>query len=162
MLFLPEKIIELKLYENANKLRICQNCSKFDIKYTFAKCIVCKSAHYCSRECQKIDWKEHKKFCIKNEKKIDTNISQNIRFTIWFNIKLFIAYDYWFVCESPDNNKDISISNLSKNEFEELVKSRIGNGSITFNNIRKQKEERPNIIFFITDNFVIFPILPNS
>ena len=30
------------------------------------RCSRCKKANYCSRECQKYDWKEHKKICISN------------------------------------------------------------------------------------------------
>jgi hypothetical protein len=29
----------------------------------FLRCSVCKSASYCGKECQKNDWKAHKKVC---------------------------------------------------------------------------------------------------
>ena len=42
--------------------KICKNCktpSKF-------KCNACRIIHYCSKACQKTDWKHHKKTCISN------------------------------------------------------------------------------------------------
>ena len=38
----------------------CSNCFKFG---EFAKCSRCRKVCYCSRECQKAHWKEHKKEC---------------------------------------------------------------------------------------------------
>lgn len=40
---------------------ICRHCSKRGKGY--AACARCLTAHYCSRECQKKDWKKHKKSC---------------------------------------------------------------------------------------------------
>ena len=45
----------------------CANCKKFGFK--FKKCSACQSVYYCSRECQKSDWKKHKKVCKKATKK---------------------------------------------------------------------------------------------
>ena len=40
--------------------RICHNCKKSGVG--FPKCSGCQSVYYCSRECQKTDWKKrHKK-----------------------------------------------------------------------------------------------------
>lgn len=39
----------------------CQTCGTAK-EQTFA-CSACKSTHYCSRECQKLDWKDHKLTC---------------------------------------------------------------------------------------------------
>lgn len=50
--------------------RICRQCSKSglelrneDAEKRLLMCGKCKSTYYCSRECQKADWKEHKKMC---------------------------------------------------------------------------------------------------
>lgn len=47
--------------------KTCQNCGK---KYEkkekeckFKKCAKCQNAWYCNKECQKADWKKHKKKC---------------------------------------------------------------------------------------------------
>jgi hypothetical protein len=42
----------------------CKVCYKTSTE----KCSQCKAAHYCSRECQKKDWKEHKKICLLKDK----------------------------------------------------------------------------------------------
>ena len=39
----------------------CGKCNK--IGQGFPKCSACKSISYCSRECQKLDWKWHKIVC---------------------------------------------------------------------------------------------------
>lgn len=38
----------------------CDNCYKTTYVYT---CSGCKTGYYCSQECQKEDWKTHRKFC---------------------------------------------------------------------------------------------------
>ena len=48
-----------KIVEN---LRECSNCTKLDSNY---KCSKCKKVFYCSKKCQKEDWKSHKKICKK-------------------------------------------------------------------------------------------------
>ncbi len=46
-------------------MRECAHCKKSGLK--FKHCSACKSVYYCSRECQKSDWKRHKKECKKIE-----------------------------------------------------------------------------------------------
>ena len=41
----------------------CEICDQFKPVIDFKKCGQCKCQRYCSRECQKSDWKEHKKVC---------------------------------------------------------------------------------------------------
>ncbi|TFB01188.1 hypothetical protein CCMA1212_007030 [Trichoderma ghanense] len=43
----------------------CQNCSKTQPEVTLKKCAKCQSTLYCSRDCQKADWKKHRKDCSK-------------------------------------------------------------------------------------------------
>ncbi|KAL6883163.1 hypothetical protein HDV57DRAFT_495578 [Trichoderma longibrachiatum] len=45
----------------------CQNCSKSQPEVTLKKCAKCQTTPYCSRDCQKADWKQHKKVCGKTQ-----------------------------------------------------------------------------------------------
>eukprot|EP01006_Ploeotia_vitrea_P008003 TRINITY_DN18822_c0_g1_i1.p1 TRINITY_DN18822_c0_g1~~TRINITY_DN18822_c0_g1_i1.p1 ORF type:complete len:140 (+),score=31.84 TRINITY_DN18822_c0_g1_i1:274-693(+) len=51
----------------------CDACDKFCEK--ILRCEGCKAAHYCGRECQKADWKAHKKECKKMQQ---TTAGKNI------------------------------------------------------------------------------------
>lgn len=44
-----------------NKTRACWTCAR-EIEQN-KKCSICRAAVYCSRACQKADWKNHKKMC---------------------------------------------------------------------------------------------------
>lgn len=41
--------------------KICAKCSKENAQY---RCSACHQANYCSKECQKSDWTEHKQTCL--------------------------------------------------------------------------------------------------
>jgi hypothetical protein len=47
----------------AKNTKFCDTCNKAG--YSFKRCGRCKKTIYCSRECQKKDWKTHKKNCLK-------------------------------------------------------------------------------------------------
>lgn len=46
----------------------CEGCGKAeeDAEKAMKNCAKCQTTHYCSRECQKQDWKQHKKVCAAN------------------------------------------------------------------------------------------------
>ena len=45
-------------------IKSCANCDKADNPETpFKRCSRCQTSYYCSKDCQKADWKEHKKSC---------------------------------------------------------------------------------------------------
>jgi hypothetical protein len=46
---------------------MCDNCKKFFL--SILRCGKCRLAWYCSRECQKEDWRTHKHVCAEEEKK---------------------------------------------------------------------------------------------
>ena len=54
-------MVEEILKGNVHKTRTCQKCYKQENKMT--ACGACKRIYYCSKECQKSAWKEHKSFC---------------------------------------------------------------------------------------------------
>jgi len=54
-----EKEIVQKKLENLEKKSKCTGCNKVGLK----KCKSCKAVYYCSIECQKKDWKNHKVNC---------------------------------------------------------------------------------------------------
>ena len=43
----------------------CENCKKSPPEVSLKSCAKCSTTKYCSRECQKADWKVHKKLCSK-------------------------------------------------------------------------------------------------
>ncbi|EON63549.1 hypothetical protein W97_02777 [Coniosporium apollinis CBS 100218] len=43
--------------------RLCTNCDKSETELELKRCGKCKVVLYCSPECQKADWKTHKRFC---------------------------------------------------------------------------------------------------
>lgn len=46
------------------QLSSCAKCNKNpELKKSFDRCSACKQVSYCSRDCQKADWKEHKVVC---------------------------------------------------------------------------------------------------
>ena len=53
---------------NTNPGPKCGSCDKTeaDVGHPLKLCAKCRSAQYCSRECQKDDWKQHKKVCAIN------------------------------------------------------------------------------------------------
>lgn len=53
----------------------CNNC----LKHTTNRCSQCSSAHYCSVECQRVDWKYHKHLCAQFKDLEDRPDSGSIR-----------------------------------------------------------------------------------
>ncbi|KAJ6493006.1 hypothetical protein C8R45DRAFT_181716 [Mycena sanguinolenta] len=50
--------------QKANASYACYNCNQqTDDRDTLKRCAKCQTVWYCSKECQRADWKTHKKFC---------------------------------------------------------------------------------------------------
>ncbi|KAK0458677.1 uncharacterized protein EV420DRAFT_1681215 [Desarmillaria tabescens] len=43
--------------------RYCQNCGAREPQVKLLKCLQCQHTLYCSKECQKMNWRYHKKYC---------------------------------------------------------------------------------------------------
>lgn len=52
-------VLEDKLF----RLKSCGYCDKVDVSGKIKKCSACSRVSYCSKVCQKSDWKMHKKHC---------------------------------------------------------------------------------------------------
>ena len=48
---------------NVNKSHSCNNCEKVEKGRKFKQCSSCKCVRYCSKKCQKEQWKDHKTLC---------------------------------------------------------------------------------------------------
>jgi hypothetical protein len=61
------------LFEDVNNCsKMCGSCGELEEAYMemlYKKCSACLTENYCSRDCQKKDWKNHKMTCSKNQKK---------------------------------------------------------------------------------------------
>jgi len=57
----PTKILDLK--ETRHTFRVCLYCEVSQSEKSLFICSGCKSARYCSADCQKKDWKNHKSGC---------------------------------------------------------------------------------------------------
>jgi hypothetical protein len=61
---------EINQYRNGMKQHSivkyqCGGCGKINLQQKFRVCGKCKLAHYCSQECQMMDWSKHRLLCKK-------------------------------------------------------------------------------------------------
>jgi len=59
---MQKNVIEGEHEEFAGKM--CRTCSTADSSLQMLVCSRCQKAYYCSKECQKVDWKRHKAKCV--------------------------------------------------------------------------------------------------
>lgn len=68
---LKEMKRDFKMMKKASKYYThCQNCLKTSDKVKLLVCGKCEKIHYCSRQCQKAHWSEHKPICASNCEKM--------------------------------------------------------------------------------------------
>ena len=75
------KVNDQILSYTTNGRKDCFRCGKENCNL---KCANCKVARYCSKECQKLHWKHHKKVCVIDG---ETNVPKRER-------KLFQKFDH--------------------------------------------------------------------
>jgi len=54
---------------NLESREFCRSCYKEDLKTKLFQCSRCKQVSYCSKECQKADWPNHKRSCVSGTKR---------------------------------------------------------------------------------------------
>lgn len=66
---IPQGFVQLEMVEvlvpKEELIKICGSCGVWEEvdQPRFSRCKRCKSKHYCSNDCQKADWKDHKGLC---------------------------------------------------------------------------------------------------
>lgn len=120
----------------------CKVCSKTAIDMQI--CSACKSVHYCSRDCQKLDWKSHKTACFQlgqvhlSDKAIDTVLNNKpfnkiFQYIHHFNITGQNINDKLMICFiSPNFDKTNKLEAYSciiniapVNEFSQEIKDQL-------------------------------------
>ena len=115
---------------NRKEFSRCGNlyCKSYEVSY---KCGNCKCVSYCSRECQKADWKTHKLVCNQLSNKFTTKsdrknlLYHNIlmkNFLILINhYKLMYNWRHWrFYLDNDDKFTFVRIPKLSQFKLEKL------------------------------------------
>tara|TARA_Y100000389_G_C17333104_1_gene449206 strand:- start:67 stop:900 length:834 start_codon:yes stop_codon:yes gene_type:complete len=115
---------------NRKEFSRCGNlyCKSYEVSY---KCGNCKCVSYCSRECQKADWKTHKLVCNQLSNKFTTKsdrknlLYHNIlmkNFLILINhYELMDNWRHWrFYLDNDDKFTFVSIPELSQLKLEKL------------------------------------------
>jgi hypothetical protein len=93
------KLQTLARLSNGNKdhVRICRHCGKIEAHMDSAllmKCQRCKVTYYCSKECQVVDWKSHKKMC-NSALEVNGNASRSTIKTSDTTMRAFVQSNYF-------------------------------------------------------------------
>ena len=64
-----KRSLQYQIQEATTPFLVCQFCGSLEVPSVpaFLACGFCKAASYCSLECQKLDWKDHKASCKRQE-----------------------------------------------------------------------------------------------
>lgn len=123
-------------------MNTCKVCSKTNENMQI--CSACKSVDYCSRDCQKLDWKSHKTSCFRinqiylSDKAIETvfdnkPFNKMVQYIHHFNITESAIKDKLMLCFiSPNFDKLDELESYSCiinvvpiNEFSEEIKKKV-------------------------------------
>jgi len=118
-------MIQVKWTKTITTIRRCQYCFKSDDK--LSKCSSCNVVHYCSKECQKGDWKTHKEYCkscqegSKEDKKKHRELYNTILeyYALHKDDSIIFSENiskYWKVSEDDDSEK-YTLTESSRQEY---------------------------------------------
>jgi hypothetical protein len=134
----------------------CGTCSK----YATLKCKKCESVYYCSKDCQKLNWKEHKILCCitltksddkhyNNKAFLATLLMYSVKSSLWDLTDTILYWNVYFNIEE----QCYYIKSSNKEEYRSLVTSEIYKYCNNKNN---------KFVFFYGDNIGIIQYNLNS
>lgn len=119
------------------RMHQCVNCLHTGPKKR--SCGSCRYAHYCNTECQKADWKEHKKLC--KETAVDYLLLKKFpsNYPLFYDSVSNVAHIYaekhnvsaiWMNIEREGDSLTAEMHNISLNEIVDEVKTVPGDSEI--------------------------------
>ncbi|KAF9485111.1 hypothetical protein BDN70DRAFT_871822 [Pholiota conissans] len=79
--------------------RLCEYCRQRESKdEPFKACAKCQSSFYCSKECQRVDWPEHKTICAQSQRhkrleKLATTLTANVNLFDYLKLAIVLNLD---------------------------------------------------------------------
>ena len=128
--------------------RICDMCRKHNNMKSESKmlcCSKCKIAHYCSLECQKRDWEEHKGQCLEmHNKEWRSEITIGIYRCKTFLINMVLATT-WYSVEDVEIR---FIENLESMDCTEIQRMRVKKNSLVGKTVLQEQQRANAFVFF--------------
>jgi len=139
----------------------CEKCNKYsDDKNQLKKCSICKFTYYCSKECQKLDWTNHKKYC--NIDFIDMNKSDKLKTNIISKYITILDKEIsdrykdknYFIVNIIDNNYYFRFSHID--EFVSLINDNIQIVNRPIDELKKDFINTKENVYFIIEGIIVF------
>ncbi|KDR71252.1 hypothetical protein GALMADRAFT_254071 [Galerina marginata CBS 339.88] len=96
---------------------VCSHCGKFpELNKRMSKCARCKFQLYCSRQCQKDDWPDHKQWCGDEEKQLSFILKYAMRMNndddFLQSLGLALAEEFYKTFTTTPNPKRMWVAHL--------------------------------------------------